>query len=125
MITSIFSSSKNENAEDISCAYIENIRQGVYDENGDIFVGSNSQSGNVKTQVTSDQTTLLTIMFVSCVLLSLYSCFLHHEITNLLLHKLSYQGSLFPKSRTRRDEENDSRTADYYSYESDSFSSYT
>ena len=116
-------------SNDVSCAYIENIRHGVYDENGEIYVASSSQAGNMKTEVTSDQTVFLALTGLICLGLALYSCFLHHEITNLLLHKLSYQGSLGPSSRARhskgygrRVRREDSSRDDYYSYASDSYS---
>ena len=120
-----FSKQSGSYSEDeISCKYIENIRHGVYDESGEIYSSSSSQSGNMNTEVTSDQKVFLALTALSCILLSLYSCYLHHEITNLLLHKLSYQGALGPSLSypSKRRGDVDSRIDDYHSYVSDSFS---
>jgi len=78
----------NVTDEEVQCDFIESIRQGTYDSYGQIYMKSSQQS-NQEGIVTTGQTVSLVVLSVICFGLALYSCFLHHEMTNLLLKSLS------------------------------------
>jgi len=81
------------------CSFIESIRLGTYDDYGQIYV-SNSQKSSQKASVSGDQKASLIILSLICAGLAVYSCYLHHEITNLLLKSLS--GGLMQKKTVSR-----------------------
>jgi hypothetical protein len=77
------------------CAYIESIRDGTYDEEGTILLKSFGFAGE---QITTAQKMLLAF-FVSLSLgLTIYACYMHHAMTNLLIKSLSHR-ELLPPSR--------------------------
>jgi len=89
----------NNNGESMAetqCAFTEAIRLGTYDSDGKIYV-SNSQKSSQKATVSGDQKASLIILGLVCGAFAMYSCYLHHEITNLLLKSLS--GGLINDSR--------------------------
>jgi len=79
---------------DVSCSFVESVRYGTYDSEGQIAINASgrSQPG----EVTPGQVFSLVMLTLVITGLSLYSCFLHHSITNFLLTKLTYQGALLP-----------------------------
>mmetsp|Transcript_6247 Transcript_6247/g.9141 ORF Transcript_6247/g.9141 Transcript_6247/m.9141 type:complete len:452 (-) Transcript_6247:184-1539(-) len=64
--------------------------------------GRYSISKSETRHVTSVQIALLLSACVACAFLSIYSCYVHHEITNLLLKQLSVRGKLVPSSGRQR-----------------------
>ncbi len=89
----------NENQDEIQCSYIESIRYGTYDSYGEIYM-SNSQENNQTASVTLGQKFALALVSMIGVSLALYSCYLHHTMTNLLLKSLS-SGLMAGKSNKR------------------------
>ena len=85
-------------SDDTECAYIESLRVGTYDPEGQLY---SETSFGVSRKVTSTQKWLLSISLVVCAVLAVYSCYLHHAITNLLIKSLSHT-DLLPPSRHRR-----------------------
>lgn len=88
-----------EESSATECSYIESIRMGTYDEEGKL---SSASSGVVwSTEVAPSQKAMLffSIAFVSAFVV--YSCYLHHSMTNLLIKSLSHR-ELLPPSRHRQ-----------------------
>lgn len=83
--SSAYSSTTNE---EVQCSFMESIRYGTYDAYGEIYMSS-SQSNNQKASVTVGQKFGLFTMSSIVVGLAIYSCYLHHSMTNLLLKSLS------------------------------------
>jgi hypothetical protein len=86
------------------CSYIESVRYDTYDENGqlyDAFFGSDRST-------TGGQKWGLAVSLGLCGLLAVYSCYLHHSITNLLIKSLSHT-DLLPPSRARRTSRDNNR----------------
>lgn len=87
------------NASDSTqCSFIESIRFGTYDADGQLY---NEGTFGVNRQVTEAQKYLVAVSLVICALLAVYSCYLHHAITNLLIKSLSHT-DLLPPTRHRR-----------------------
>lgn len=93
----MFDSNVNETT---TCSFIESIRAGTYDEEGNLYSAS-SNSGKVNREVTPRQKVFMGVSVAICVFLAMYSCYLHHSITNLLIKSLSHT-DLLPPSRSRR-----------------------
>ena len=73
------------------CAFIESIRYGTYDSYGE-FYSSSSQSTTSSQEhvaVTGVQTFFIVTFGLICSGCAAYACFIHHQITNLLLRSLS------------------------------------
>ena len=85
-------------SDDKECSFIESLRIGTYDADGQLY---NDSSFGVSRKVTSTQKYLLAVSLVVCAILAVYSCYLHHAITNLLIKSLSHT-DLLPPSRHRR-----------------------
>jgi len=83
-----YSNNAESTESDTQCAFTEAIRLGTYDSEGKIYV-STSQKSSQKATVSGDQKASLIILGLVCAAFAMYSCFLHHEITNLLLKSLS------------------------------------
>lgn len=66
---------------------MESIRYGTYDVNGEIYLNS-SQYSNQESQVTTFQKVMLSMLSIFCCVAVVYSCFVHHQLTNLLLKSL-------------------------------------
>jgi hypothetical protein len=81
-----------------TCTFADTIRYSAYDSDGRFT--SARMSGARRANYA--QIVLIVIACVSCALLSVYSCYVHHEITNLLLKQLSARGKLVPSSGTSR-----------------------
>jgi hypothetical protein len=92
-----FSNASND-SDDTECSYIESIRFGTYDADGQLY---NEGTFGVNRQVTETQKYLMGVALVICAFLAVYSCYLHHAITNLLIKSLSHT-DLLPPSRHRR-----------------------
>lgn len=92
--SNIFNSSSTE--DDGSCTFIEMLRKGAYDEEGRLY-GTRS----VNRETTDAQKIGLVIALGLCGLLAVYSCYLHHSITNLLIRSISHT-ELLPPSRAGR-----------------------
>jgi hypothetical protein len=82
------------------CSFIESVRLGTYNQKGEIYVDSSLYGENYKMEVTSAQQAGLAVSVLVCVILGVYSCYLHHSITNLLIKSLSHS-HLLPPSRHR------------------------
>lgn len=82
------------------CSFIESVRLGTYNQKGEIYVDSSLYGENYKMEVTPAQQAGLAVSVLVCVLLGVYSCYLHHSITNLLIKSLSHS-HLLPPSRHR------------------------
>lgn len=119
------SDGNDQATSEVNCAFIESIRYGTYDSNGQIYIsGYSSDKGSYQQTVTPFQTGALVLLSSVCFFLAMYSCVLHHEITNTLLKSFniglispgkvksrSKSGSIRSKRRNRK-ELNDSE-ADY------------
>mmetsp|Transcript_34777 Transcript_34777/g.37644 ORF Transcript_34777/g.37644 Transcript_34777/m.37644 type:complete len:560 (-) Transcript_34777:14-1693(-) len=81
------------------CSFIESIRSGTYDVDGQLYV--NTVFGVSTRKITDTQKWLLVVSVAICFLLATYSCYLHHAITNLLIKSLSHT-DLLPPSRFHR-----------------------
>ena len=89
------------------CSYIESLRFGTYDEEGRLTDSTSRYSGEAK--VSMDQKIMLAISFALCVGFIIYSCYLHHAMTNLLIKSLSHK-ELLPPSRHERARSNISKS---------------
>jgi hypothetical protein len=78
--------------------YIESLRVGTYDPEGQLY---NENTFGVSRKITDIQKWLLSVTLLVCALLAVYSCYLHHAITNLLIKSLSHT-DLLPPTRHRR-----------------------
>lgn len=77
------------------CSYIESIRTGTYDETGTITLRTFGFSGE---KITNAQKAFLSLFVALTVGLTIYACYLHHAMTNLLIKSLSHR-ELLPPSR--------------------------
>ena len=103
-------SNVNSESSQIQCSFIESIRYGTYDVNGDIYLTS-SQHSSQQSHVTVSQKVLLTMLTTFCVAAVVYSCYVHHQLTNLLLKSLG-TGKVVTKSRRRHMSRNRSDVTD-------------
>ena len=100
-------SSFNANQE---CSFIESVRVGTYNQRGEIYVDTSVYGENYyKMEVTRAQQVGLVISALLCVVLGVYSCYLHHSITNLLIKSLSHSHLLPPSRHQRRNRSNPRR----------------
>lgn len=81
------------------CSFIESIRFGTYDSNGEIAVQAAEDAEEV---VTDLQKVGLVMSAIICAGFVVYSCFLHHSMTNLLIKSLSHRELLPPSRHNRR-----------------------
>lgn len=93
-------SSSSSSATTTECSFIESVRKGTYNSKGEIYVDSSIYGEKVNMEVTAPQQAGLIISIFLCVGLGVYSCYLHHSITNLLIKSLSHS-HLLPPSRHR------------------------
>ena len=98
----------NNDDDSLQCSFIESVRFGTYNEKGEIYVDSSLNGEKVKTEVTVAQKIGLALAGVVVLLLAVYSCYLHHSITNLLIKSLSHS-HLLPPSRHRSRSKNSKR----------------
>ena len=109
----------NDVDDSTECSYIESIRTGTYDETGTITLRT---FGFTSEKITTPQKLLLSFFVLMTVSLTVYACYLHHAMTNLLIKSLSHTDLLPPsrqkgsrrsntRSRVRRNRKN-SRVAD-------------
>ena len=92
-----YSLSDSNSSDSSACSYIDSLRLGTYDEQGRWSTG-----GSATQEMTSSQKWGLSLSLLLCAVLSVYSCYLHHSITNLLIRSLSHTDLLPPPSRSRR-----------------------
>jgi hypothetical protein len=100
---------QTDSDESTECAFIESVRFGTYDEKGQLYVDGSIYGNSANRQVTDGQKAALAVSAVVCALLALYSCFLHHSITNLLIKSLSHT-ELLPPSRHKSSRRSTSST---------------
>lgn len=107
MMTQVFDDEDNNNNDgssssstSIECSFIESVRYGTYNEKGEIYIDATRYGQKTQSEVTSAQTAGLCVSILLCVGLGIYSCYLHHSITNLLIKSLSHS-HLLPPSRHR------------------------
>jgi len=81
------------------CSFMESVRFGTYDADGQLYMDSTLTGSNRK--VTNNQKWILVVSMAICGILAIYSCYLHHAITNLLIKSLSHT-DLLPPSKYRR-----------------------
>jgi len=93
----IFGDSTDRSTE---CSFIESIRSGTYNSQGEVYVSSSELGFGASNEVTDAQKAGLVISIVLCCALAMYACYLHHSITNLLIKSLSHS-HLLPPSRHR------------------------
>jgi hypothetical protein len=92
-------SNSNSSNSKSACSYIESLRSGTYDEQGRLY--NTGVGGSNSRQITTGQKWGVALSLLLCALLAVYSCYLHHSITNLLIRSLSYT-DLLPPSRNGR-----------------------
>jgi hypothetical protein len=109
------------------CEYTNSILNDAFDSTGSISSATTNKSSSASSsgssssrKVTAPQLSLLLLGSMLCLGLSLYSCYLHHEITNLLLKQLSMRGKLLPKQGRRHYDSASESDADSTSTGSDS-----
>jgi hypothetical protein len=86
--------------DEIECSFIESLRFGAYDEVGQ-FMTSNTSGSSWSYQPTVGQKVMLGLSIAMSVIFVIYSCYLHHAMTNLLIKSLSHR-ELLPPSRQRQ-----------------------
>jgi hypothetical protein len=96
-------SSSEANSE---CSFIESVRYGTYDEDGQLY--TESSFFGTDRSITDGQKWGLALSLGFCGLLAIYSCYLHHSITNLLIKSLSHT-DLLPPYRARRSSRDNNR----------------
>uniref|UniRef100_A0A8J9TPP4 Uncharacterized protein n=1 Tax=Phaeodactylum tricornutum TaxID=2850 RepID=A0A8J9TPP4_PHATR len=106
----LFESEEDDTSE---CSYIESLRFGTYDKYGQL--NSAFGVGTDDAQVTTVQAAVLALSIALCVIFAVYSCYLHHTMTNLLIKSLSHRELLPPSRhqsrRPRRHHKNGKRIA--------------
>jgi len=102
------------NYQSTVCEFSKSILNDAFNSNGSIssVSASSTTSTRFSRRVTAPQITLLVLGTILCMGLSLYACYLHHEITNLLLKQLSMRGKLLPKPRKRAYDDSASESGD-------------
>lgn len=90
-----FENGYDEVDDTTECSYIESIRTGTYDETGSITLRS---FGFTSAKMTAAQAAFLSLFVALAVGLTVYACYLHHAMTNLLIRSLSHR-ELLPPSR--------------------------
>jgi hypothetical protein len=96
LLYNLFDGEENSATE---CSYIESIRFGTYDEDGKL---SSATSGVTwSTEISKSQSVMLVLSIACCIGFVIYSCYLHHAMTNLLIKSLSHR-ELLPPSRHRQ-----------------------
>ena len=87
----------DEGTDSTECSFVESIRYGTYDESGKLYL-EGSMFGGASREASEGQKFGLAITIAMCSFLAIYSCYLHHSITNLLIKSLSHS-DLLPPSR--------------------------
>ncbi len=95
----------NSDSETEQCSFIDSVRFGTYDADGQLYMESNGSNR----KVTTSQKWLLVLSMLICGVLAIYSCYLHHAITNLLIKSLSHTDLLPPAKYRRRTPSSGSR----------------
>lgn len=92
MIYDLFDGQRSDST---ACSFIESIRFGTYDQNGEIAVHA---AEDAQETVTDLQKLGLVGSALICTVFVIYACYLHHSMTNLLIKSLSHR-ELLPPSR--------------------------
>jgi hypothetical protein len=81
---------------DTECSFIESLRFGAYNENGQFASAYSGMSWNEEPSI--GQKVGLGLSVALCMFCIIYACYLHHAMTNLLIKSLSHR-ELLPPSR--------------------------
>ena len=97
----LYDLTESNSDDSTECSFIESIRFGTYDEEGKLT--SATKEIDWDTEISTGQKVMLGISMGFCIIFVIYSCYLHHAMTNLLIKSLSHR-ELLPPSRhqTRR-----------------------
>eukprot|EP00550_Attheya_septentrionalis_P001789 CAMPEP_0198282932 /NCGR_PEP_ID=MMETSP1449-20131203/2633_1 /TAXON_ID=420275 /ORGANISM="Attheya septentrionalis, Strain CCMP2084" /LENGTH=636 /DNA_ID=CAMNT_0043979351 /DNA_START=94 /DNA_END=2004 /DNA_ORIENTATION=- len=98
----------SDESEEVVCSFIESIRDGTYGSDGEIYVKSSQDNSSIPPKVTSQQKQGLIISAAVVAILAMYSCYLHHSITSLLLQSIGHS-QLVPGESNRRRRRSGSR----------------
>jgi hypothetical protein len=96
MIYDLFDGQQSDSTE---CSFIESIRFGTYDSNGEIATEAADDAESVVTEL---QIAGLVLSSFLCAVFVLYACYLHHSMTNLLIKSLSHRELLPPSRHSKR-----------------------
>lgn len=96
MIYDLFDGQQSDSTE---CSFIESIRFGTYDSNGEIATEASEDAEEVVTDLQKAGLVLSTFL---CAGFVLYACYLHHSMTNLLIKSLSHRELLPPSRHSKR-----------------------
>ena len=96
MIYDLFDGQESDSTE---CSFIESIRFGTYDKNGEIAVYA---TDDAEETVTDLQKLGLVASALICTFFVVYACYLHHSMTNLLIKSLSHRELLPPSRHSNR-----------------------
>lgn len=96
MVYDLFDGQSSDSTE---CSFIESIRFGTYDNNGQIAQEATEGAEEV---VTDLQKIGLAASAFICTLFVVYACYLHHSMTNLLIKSLSHRELLPPGRHSKR-----------------------
>jgi hypothetical protein len=96
MIYDLFGGQQSDSTE---CSFIESIRFGTYDENGEIAVYATADAEETVTDL--QKVGLFASAFI-CAIFVMYACYLHHSMTNLLIKSLSHRELLPPSRHSKR-----------------------
>lgn len=101
-ISSLFASNDTNFTYDdqTDCSFIESVRYGTYDADGQLYFEGVFGTNNRK--VTTTQISLLVLCLMICFLLAIYACCLHHAITNVLIKSLNHTDLLSPSKFRKR-----------------------
>jgi len=88
-----------QSSDSTECSFIESIRFGTYDSNGEIAVKASDDAEEVVTDL--QKLGLVGSAFI-CAVFVVYACYLHHSMTNLLIKSLSHRELLPPSRHSRR-----------------------
>jgi len=96
MVYDLFDGQQSDSTE---CSFIESIRFGTYDTNGEIAVEATEGAEEVVTDL--QKVGLVGSAFI-CAIFVVYACYLHHSMTNLLIKSLSHRELLPPSRHSKR-----------------------
>lgn len=92
---------QNYTDSDNDCSFIESIRSGTYEVDGQLHVDSMFGVNSLRI-VTQNQKLILLVTLLVCLLLAIYACYLHHSITTTLIKSLAHSDLIPPSKYHRR-----------------------